>query len=68
MDFLRHAFAINTLDSVKKRGKSPQNALPVLAVYMGHCNYINTAVYLKVVDSQQYMELLNFAKARHLHI
>jgi len=63
---LRHGFAINTLSSIKKRGKSPQNALPVLAVYMGHCNYINTAVYLKVVDSQQYIELLNFAKARHL--
>jgi integrase/recombinase XerD len=64
----RHAFAINTLASIKKRGKSPQNALPVLAVYLGHCHYINTAVYLKVVDPQQCVELLNFAKARHLHI
>jgi len=64
----RHAFAINTLARIKKRGESPQNALPVLAVYMGHCHYINTAVYLKVSDPQQCVELLSFAKARHLHI
>ena len=64
----RHAFATNTLASVKKRGKSPQNALPVLAIYMGHCHYINTAVYLKITDPQQCVGLLNFAKTRHLDI
>ena len=65
---LRHAFAINTLGSIKKKGKSPQNALPILAVYMGHCHYINTAVYLKMTDPQQCVGLLNFAKNRHLDI
>jgi len=28
---LRHSFAVNTLLSIKQRGESPQNALPVLA-------------------------------------
>ncbi len=33
---LRHAFAINTLNQIKARGNCPQQALPVLATYMGH--------------------------------
>ena len=32
---LRHSFAVNTLKRIKLQGKSPQNALPVLATYMG---------------------------------
>ncbi|MBC2696052.1 MAG: tyrosine-type recombinase/integrase, partial [Desulfobacteraceae bacterium] len=32
---LRHSFAINTLKRIKQQGKSPQNALPILAVYLG---------------------------------
>ncbi|MFO7555731.1 MAG: tyrosine-type recombinase/integrase, partial [Desulfobacterales bacterium] len=32
---LRHSFAVNTLKRVQARGRSPQNALPVLAAYMG---------------------------------
>jgi integrase len=61
---LRHAFAINTLKQIKQRGKSPQNALPILAAYMGHRQYRDTAVYLKVIDAQQRLELLNFARSR----
>lgn len=61
---LRHSFAINTLNRIKQQGKSPQNALPVLAAYMGHCHYRGTAVYLKVLDAQQAHNLYTFARDR----
>ena len=57
---LRHSFAVNTLSRVKKRGGCPNNALPVLAVYMGHSNYMYTIKYLKVIDAQQRLGLVNF--------
>jgi integrase len=57
---LRHAFAVNTLNRVKKRGGSAQNALPVLAAYMGHSEYKHTIKYLKFIDAQQRLELVNF--------
>lgn len=62
---LRHSFAINTLNRVKEKGKSPQHALPFLAVYMGHCNYKNTAVYLKVEHAKQCLDLYIFVKDRN---
>ncbi len=55
----RHSFAVNTLKSVKERGKSPQQALPVLSAYMGHSIYIDTAVYLKVLDADHRRSLKN---------
>lgn len=58
---LRHSFAVHTLRSVLARGKSPRNALPVLATFMGHSEYRHTVKYLKVVDSHQREQLLNFA-------
>jgi integrase len=57
---LRHSFAVNTLNLVKKRGASAQNALPVLAAYMGHSEYKHTLKYLKFIDAQQRLELANF--------
>jgi len=57
---LRHSFAVNTLKSVKKRGGSAQNALPVLAAYMGHSEYKHTIKYLKFIDAQQRLGLVNF--------
>ena len=57
---LRHSFAVNTLNRVKKRGESPQNALPVLAAYMGHSEYKHTIKYLKFIDAQQRLGLVNF--------
>ena len=57
---LRHSFAVNTLNSVKKRGGSAQNALPVLAAYMGHSEYKHTIKYLKFIDAQQRLGLVNF--------
>ena len=61
---LRHAFAVNTLKSVKERGKSAQNALPVLAAYMGHSEYKHTIKYLKVIDAQQRLGLVNFVSTQ----
>jgi site-specific recombinase XerD len=61
---LRHSFAVNTLKRIKEAGKSPQAALPILSAYMGHRCYQDTAVYLKVLDAQQRLELVNFALSR----
>jgi site-specific recombinase XerD len=57
---LRHSFAVNTLNRIKKRGGSAQNALPVLAAYMGHSEYKHTIKYLKFIDAQQRLGLVNF--------
>jgi len=57
---LRHSFAVNTLMRIKKGEKSPQDALPVLATYMGHRKYRYTAVYLKVLDARQRQGLVDF--------
>ena len=58
---LRHSFAINTLKSIRERGQSAQNALPVLATYMGHSNYEFTSVYLRVTDALSRKELVDFS-------
>lgn len=57
---LRHSFAVNTLRRIRERGDSPQNALPVLAVYMGHKKYTYTIYYLKLIDADQHRNLVNF--------
>ena len=57
---LRHSFAVNTLRRVKERGDSPQSALSVLAVYMGHKKYIYTIYYLKLIDADQRRNLVDF--------
>jgi len=36
---LRHSFAVNTLRNVRRRGRSAQNALPILAAYLGHTDW-----------------------------
>ena len=46
---------------VQLRGKSPQNALPVLATYMGHCEYKYTVKYLKMIDAEKRNQFLDFA-------
>ena len=58
---LRHAFAVNTLKAVQARGKSPQNALPVLATYMGHVEYKYTVKYLKLIDAQKRKQFFDFS-------
>jgi len=57
---LRHSFAVNTLRRIKERGDSPQNALPVLAAYMGHKKYTYTIYYLKLIDADQHRNLVDF--------
>ena len=58
---LRHSFAVNTLIKIKSRGHSPQQALPVLAAYMGHSEYKYTSVYLRVADAQSRKNLVDFS-------
>ena len=58
---LRHSFAVNTLLNIKKRGGYPQNALPVLAAYMGHSEYRYTSIYLRVSDAMSRKNLVDFA-------
>jgi integrase/recombinase XerD len=58
---LRHSFAVNTLISIKERGESAQNALPVLAAYLGHSDYKHTSVYLRVADATSRKQLVDFA-------
>lgn len=60
---LRHSFAVNTLMRISQAGKSAQNALAVLAVYMGHSDWRFTAKYLTVLDATQRNRLLAFAAA-----
>lgn len=62
---LRHSFAINTLKAVKLRGQSAQYALPILAEYMGHSQYIYTAKYLKVLDADHRQNLMHFTTLHH---
>jgi integrase len=57
---LRHSFAINTLASIIDRGESPQDALPVLAAYLGHVNHLCTAVYLRIADAKSRNNLYDF--------
>ncbi len=57
---LRHSFAVNTLKRITERGNSPQNALSVLAVYMGHKKYTYTIYYLKLIDADQRRNLVDF--------
>jgi len=58
---LRHSFAVNTLNSVRERGLSSQNALPILAAYLGHRDYKCTSVYLRVSDAIGRKDLVDFS-------
>jgi integrase/recombinase XerD len=58
---LRHSFAVYTLLKIKERGGAPQNALPLLATYMGHSEYKYTSVYLRVTDALSRKQLVDFS-------
>ena len=62
---LRHSFAINTLKRIKEQGKSDQNALPVLSVYLGHTQYTYTVTYLKFLDADQRQDLADFVTSHY---
>jgi integrase/recombinase XerD len=57
---LRHSFAVNTLNNIKNRGGDPQRGLPVLSAYMGHRKYCYTSLYLRMLDAEQYNNLVDF--------
>jgi len=57
---LRHSFAVNTLSAIIERKESAQEALPVLAAYLGHKKYHYSSVYLKVADAQNRNDLFDF--------
>ncbi|MCP4141334.1 MAG: tyrosine-type recombinase/integrase [Chloroflexi bacterium] len=57
---LRHSFAVNTMRDVRQRGRSAQNALPILAAYLGHTDWRYTMKYLKVTDAEHGKALVDF--------
>jgi site-specific recombinase XerD len=61
---LRHSFAVNILKQVKERGASAQNALPILAVYMGHSEYKHTVKYLKLADANHHRRITRFLSSK----
>jgi integrase len=61
---LRHGFAIDTLNQIRARRNCPQQALPILATYMGHRKYQYTAAYLKVKDAKDISGLIAFTKSQ----
>ena len=63
---LRHSFAVNTLKRITETGRSPQQALPVLAAYLGHCEYKHTTKYLKLLDANHRHNLVAFIQT-HAH-
>jgi len=65
---LRHSFAVNTLKRIKEKGESPQNALPILAVYMGHSEYKHTTKYLKVLDAVHRRQMLDFSISKKYEV
>jgi site-specific recombinase XerD len=61
---LRHSFAVNTLKRITETGRSPQHALPVLAAYLGHCEYKHTTKYLKLLDASHRHNLVAFIQTQ----
>ena len=57
---LRHTFAVRRLVAWYREGKDVQAMLPLLATYMGHVDYSNTAYYLTATA-----ELLGLAAERY---
>ncbi len=57
----RHSFAINALKRIRDRGGSTQNALPILAAYLGHTKYSYTEVYLKYLDANHRRRLIDLS-------
>ena len=57
---LRHSFAVNTLNRIKEQGKSIWDALPILAIYMGHKRICSTTRYLTVLSAGHRQDLLDF--------
>ena len=48
--FLRHSFAIHSLEQALDNGRDIYAALPVLAAYMGHADIKSTEYYLRLTE------------------
>lgn len=59
---LRHTFAVRRLVAWYREGRDVQAMLPLLATYMGHVHYSETAYYLSATS-----ELLGLASERYHH-
>ena len=57
---LRHSFAVNILNRIKDRGESIWEALPILAIYMGHRKIGSTTRYLTVLSAGHRQDLFDF--------
>ena len=57
---LRHSFAVNILNHIKERGESIWEALPILAIYLGHRKIGSTMRYLTVINAGHRQDLLDF--------
>jgi site-specific recombinase XerD len=57
---LRHSFAVNILNHIKDQGESIWEALPILAIYMGHRRICSTTRYLTVLCAEHRQNLLDF--------
>lgn len=67
---LRHSFATHALKAVRQRGEDPSNAVPALALVMGHTHIAHTQTYLhpsmetlQVASKAFEKKLLKFGRA-----
>ncbi len=49
---LRHTFAVNALKQMQIKGFDLYTSLPILSVYLGHKNIVETEYYLRLIQSE----------------
>ena len=49
---LRHTFAVNALKQMQSKGFDLYTSLPILSVYLGHKNIVETEYYLRLIQSE----------------
>lgn len=49
---LRHTFAVNSLKQMEIKGFDLYTSLPILSVYLGHKNIIETEYYLRLIEKE----------------
>lgn len=64
---LRHTFAVHVLNKWSTEGKDMYTCLPILRVYLGHCNLKGTEKYLRLIPDA-YEELTDPFKNRFQNI
>ncbi len=58
MDFLRHTFAVHSLNQMVRQGVDLYCALPILSTYLGHASVAATERYLRLTE-EAYSGILN---------